>query len=214
MSAVPWGSVSMTTLDRLRQFGGACAVGWGLIATQSVASQPPTAPDLPLGELNFDGYREASVHSPTPPTSPVAWTVNTEEAATLIHQGITPVDVMAVRRRPASRELPAAWLLAEPHEMIPGSVWLPNVGYAELTPDLERYFVQRLAEITGDNRLHGLLFYCVADCWLSWNAAKRAAALGYRNLYWYPEGVSGWRDAGLPLVVGEPLPLLEVDNPP
>jgi hypothetical protein len=27
-------------------------------------------------------------------------------------------------------------------------------------------------------------------------AAMRAVSLGYRYVYWYPEGIEGWRDAG------------------
>ncbi len=178
-----------------------------------LAAEPPQMPNLSLGELNFEGYREISVHSPTPSTSPVAWTVNTEEAQHLIQQGVTPVDVMAVRRRPASEYLPAAWLVAQSHETIPNSVWLPNVGYAEITPGLADYFAVRLAEITQGNRVHGLLFYCIADCWLSWNAANRAAELGYTRLYWYPDGIDGWRAAGLPLEVGTPIPLVDDARP-
>jgi hypothetical protein len=33
-----------------------------------------------------------------------------------------------------------------------------------------------------------LCFYCLADCWMSWNAAKRALSLGYSNVAWYREG--------------------------
>ena len=34
---------------------------------------------------------------------------------------------------------------------------------------------------------------------MSWNAAKRALALGYRRVLWYPEGTDGWARQGLPL---------------
>jgi rhodanese-related sulfurtransferase len=34
---------------------------------------------------------------------------------------------------------------------------------------------------------------------MSWNAAKRALAMGYTNIAWYPAGTDGWRAAGLPL---------------
>jgi coenzyme PQQ precursor peptide PqqA len=42
---------------------------------------------------------------------------------------------------------------------------------------------------------------------MSWNAAKRALALGYRNVVWYPEGSDGWAAAGLPLQAAEPEPM-------
>ena len=39
---------------------------------------------------------------------------------------------------------------------------------------------------------------------MSWNAAKRLAALGYTAVYWYPEGTTGWEEAGLPLETRRP----------
>ena len=55
-----------------------------------------------------------------------------------------------------------------------------------------------------------MVFYCDANCWMSWNAAKRAMEeLGYSRVYWYPEGVQGWKRAGQPLVTAEALPMPE-----
>ena len=42
-----------------------------------------------------------------------------------------------------------------------------------------------------------LVIYCQADCWMSWNAAKRALSYGYPNVAWYPDGTDGWERAGL-----------------
>jgi PQQ-dependent catabolism-associated CXXCW motif protein len=42
--------------------------------------------------------------------------------------------------------------------------------------------------------------------WMSWNAAKRALMMGYRNVAWYPEGTEGWEAAGLPLQEAKPAP--------
>ena len=39
---------------------------------------------------------------------------------------------------------------------------------------------------------------------MSWNAAKRAVALGYSAVNWYPEGVDGWAAAGGKLVKADP----------
>jgi rhodanese-related sulfurtransferase len=41
---------------------------------------------------------------------------------------------------------------------------------------------------------------------MSWNAAKRALAMGYVNVAWYPEGTDGWEEAGLPLTEAKPAP--------
>jgi rhodanese-related sulfurtransferase len=41
---------------------------------------------------------------------------------------------------------------------------------------------------------------------MSWNAAKRALALGYTNVVWYPDGTDGWFNALLPLQDSTPEP--------
>ena len=48
--------------------------------------------------------------------------------------------------------------------------------------------------------------YCLADCWMSWNAAKRALKIGYSNVAWYRDGTDGWLAAGLPLQEATPEP--------
>ena len=60
----------------------------------------------------------------------------------------------------------------------------------------------------SDRGDHGrrLLVYCRADCWMSWNVAKRLAAEGYTAVYWYPDGTAGWEAAGLPLEANRPAP--------
>ena len=38
-----------------------------------------------------------------------------------------------------------------------------------------------------------IVFYCLKNCWMSWNAAKRAKTFGYTQVLWYPGGTEGWR---------------------
>jgi len=38
--------------------------------------------------------------------------------------------------------------------------------------------------------------YCHRNCWLSWNAAKRAISYGYRNVFWFPDGMEGGAPPG------------------
>jgi PQQ-dependent catabolism-associated CXXCW motif protein len=49
-----------------------------------------------------------------------------------------------------------------------------------------------------------VVFYCHEKCWLSWNGAKRAIGYGYRNVYWFPDGIEGWRKSKLPTAVVQP----------
>ena len=48
-----------------------------------------------------------------------------------------------------------------------------------------------------------LLFYCYnPQCGASPLAAKMALSLGYHNVWLMPEGITGWRSAHMPVVVG------------
>ena len=116
------------------------------------------------------------------------------------------IDVLPAPRPPGDRAGARIWR-DKAHANIPGSIWLPNVGYGELSPEFETYFSDQLARLTGGDPERRLVFYCEADCWMSWNAAKRALANGYRNVVWYPEGTDGWQAAGLPLEEAEPVPM-------
>lgn len=99
------------------------------------------------------------------------------------------------------------WLLVDPHQNIPDSIWLPEVGRGVLEPRLAAYFVDALKRLRAESPQRPLVFYCMADCWMSWNAVKRAASLGLHDLYWFPEGSDGWRDADRALVPGDPWPV-------
>lgn len=45
-----------------------------------------------------------------------------------------------------------------------------------------------------------LIFYCMNEmCTASHSAAKKAAELGYKNIYQMPSGIMGWRNAGYPI---------------
>jgi PQQ-dependent catabolism-associated CXXCW motif protein len=66
------------------------------------------------------------------------------------------------------------------------------------------YFARGLEKATHGDRARLLVIYCLADCWMSWNAAKRALSLGYANVAWYREGTDGWAAALLPLADATP----------
>jgi PQQ-dependent catabolism-associated CXXCW motif protein len=71
---------------------------------------------------------------------------------------------------------------------------------------MEAWLRTSLERITGGDRAKLLVIYCLRDCWMSWNAAKRAMALGYANVAWYPDGNDGWVAEELPLEEGRPYP--------
>ena len=115
------------------------------------------------------------------------------------------VDVLPKQRPAPGRNADMPWM-ERGRQHIPGSVWLPNTGYGELSPDFATWFEDELARLTEGNLDHPLVFYCDANCWMSWNAAKRAMTEhGYQNVYWYPEGVNGWQAAGRDLAEAGPV---------
>jgi PQQ-dependent catabolism-associated CXXCW motif protein len=82
---------------------------------------------------------------------------------------------------------------------VPGSIWLPDTGYGVLAPAMQQYFEHGLEQASGGDRNRMLVFYCLANCWMSWNAAKRAIAIGYTHVAWFPDGTDGWSAERLPL---------------
>ena len=156
------------------------------------------------------GYRMDKYRTPVPATLAGATVLSTAALQQLIaEQQPVLVDVLPKQRKPKDRDQAQIWI--EPkRENIPGSVWLPNVGLGELSPDFAEYFATELAKLTGGDKAKPVVFYCDANCWMSWNAAKRALTeLGYSQVYWYPEGVQGWKRAGKPLVTAEAIPMPE-----
>jgi len=68
---------------------------------------------------------------------------------------------------------------------VPGALHLP----------FDSITAEKLPQTKGDT----LLFYCMnPKCNASHAAAKRAAELGYKNVYIMPAGIDGWTKAGKP----------------
>jgi PQQ-dependent catabolism-associated CXXCW motif protein len=178
------------------------AAGFILVAVLALAtgaSGEDQATDEPAG------YRSENYRAPTPGSLRDARVVSTAQAQALWLAGTAAfVDVMPHVPRPAN--LPAGTLWREkPRMNIPGSVWLADTGYGELSAATESYLRAGLEQIAGGDRAKLLVIYCLRDCWMSWNAAKRAASWGY-GIAWYPDGTDGWQEAGLPLAEAKPAP--------
>jgi PQQ-dependent catabolism-associated CXXCW motif protein len=116
-----------------------------------------------------------------------------------------------MREGPEGREGPLAPLLidvasGEGHLTVEGSNWIAGVGRnGHFVDTLQAALSDRLGALTGGEKSRPLVFFCVnSQCWLSYNAALRAMALGYSKVYWYRGGVEAWRAAGLPLVPAAP----------
>jgi len=154
-----------------------------------------------------EGYRRENYRAPTPASLRGAGTATTAEAARLWREKTALfVDVMPHAPRPAN--LPAGTIWRDKARLdIPGSTWLPDTGYGELAPVTEEYLRTALTMLTGGDRARPIVFYCLRDCWMSWNAARRAVSWGYSNVIWYPDGTDGWQESELPLEPAQPMPM-------
>lgn len=153
-----------------------------------------------------EGYRMEAYRAPVPATLEGARVLTTEEARALWEAGgAVFVDVLPRPGRPEGLPEDTFWR-PKPRSDIPGSVWLPNTGHGALAPDVMRYFAEGLDRASGGDADAALVLYCQAECWMSWNAAKRALEMGHTDVAWYPDGTDGWAAAGLPLEPREPEP--------
>jgi PQQ-dependent catabolism-associated CXXCW motif protein len=183
-------------MDKRARFTIACACAlFGSLA--ALADEAPPEPE---------SYRIEEYRAPTPATLKGARVLTTAEAQDIWRRGAAVfVDVLPQAPRPANLAPEIVWR-DKPRLDIPGSVWLPDTGYGALAPNTEAYFGAGLRKATGNDPGKAIVFYCLRNCWMSWNAAKRAQALGYRGVDWYPEGTDGWAAAGLPLEARSPEP--------
>ncbi|HYB09828.1 MAG TPA: PQQ-dependent catabolism-associated CXXCW motif protein [Alphaproteobacteria bacterium] len=151
-----------------------------------------------------EGYRLDDYRAPVPETVAGGRVVHTDELKGMIAQGgIVLIDVLPAPRKPEGMRPGTPWLPL-PRLDIPGSLWLPDVGRGVIDQQLDRWFRARLAEATHGDPTRTLVFYCLAECWMSWNATKRASSYGYADVVWFPEGTDGWGAAGLPLAEAHP----------
>ena len=151
-------------------------------------------------------YRTDNYRAPVPATLAGARVLTTEEAEA-IWRAKAGVFIDVLPRAPKPQNLPEGTVWRDkPRLNIPGSVWLPDTGYGTLAAATEDYFRARSRPRLRRQQGNLLVIYCQADCWMSWNAAKRALSYGYPNVAWYPEGTDGWERANLPPTESQPEP--------
>ena len=169
----------------------------GLLLTLAVPADSPT----------FDpatGYRIADYHGVVPAPPPGIPRIDDAAAARLYDEGkalfldLTPA---AGGHRDGAT---GAWHLAEPHVTIPGAHWFPEAGRGPPDPAIDGWFAHGVARLTGRSRRGTIVAFCLADCWMSWNASWKLRRLGYRDVRWYANGADGWRDIGRLLAPATP----------
>jgi PQQ-dependent catabolism-associated CXXCW motif protein len=153
-----------------------------------------------------DDYRTDNYRTPVPATLKGGRVITTKDAEAIWRDKRGAfIDVMPRPPKPANLPPETVWR-DKPRHNIPGSLWLPDTGYGRLATETEAYLRDGLARASAGRRDALLVIYCQADCWMSWNAAKRAVSYGYSNVVWYPEGTDGWELEDLPLADAQPEP--------
>ena len=131
--------------------------------------------------------RQAPYSAPTPTSIPGARVARTLDMRELVGRQPPPILIDVAG--------------GDGHLTVPGALWYPGAGRGANYLDIvQGALAERLGELSGGDKSRPLAFFCVnAQCWLSYNAALRAAALGYTAVYWYRGGTEAWREAGLPM---------------
>lgn len=145
------------------------------------------------------GFRGEPYRAALPATLAGARVIDGAEAMALHQRGVPFLDVLPRQKRPDNLPEGTIWN-APPHLTIPGAVWLYDTGYQQLAPAETARLADGLATATHGDKAAPVVIFCKADCWMSWNAAKRAVALGYTAVNWYPQGIDGWQQMGGELV--------------
>jgi len=183
-------------------FGGqmAQAIAADIAISTPIAETSTTPPPEP------EDYRRDNYRSPVPLTLKGAKVLSDSEAMK-ISSAKSAIFIDVYPHPPKPPDLPAGTLWRETtHQSIEGAVWLPNVGYGVLSAEHADYFQRNLKSLTHGDKAQQLVFFCLRNCWQSWNAAKRALSYGYTNVDWYRDGTDGWQEAGGLVEDVRPLP--------
>jgi len=185
----------------------------GLLFLSTVVAMSAAATPAPVNQEHFSaetGYRITRYRAPTPNTVEGGTRIDIDELDRLVRdENATLIDVMVAEGAGVDPKT-GSWRLSKPRKSLPGSFWLADVGKGKPKPEITTYFKQNLKALTAGNKDHPIIIFCMADCWMSWNAVKRAASYGYTRVYWYPEGTDGWRDWDRPFIAATPRKLTRV----
>lgn len=157
-------------------------------APGGLLAQPYAQEDRDWGVAATSALRRPPYTAPTPTRIPGGQVLTTTVLNEMLNSATRPtlIDVAS----------------GDGHQSVAGAHWIPGAGHGTHFLDpLQSLMKERLARLSGGDLSSPLVFFCVnAQCWLSYNAALRAIALGYSRVFWYRGGIEAWRKAGLPIV--------------
>jgi PQQ-dependent catabolism-associated CXXCW motif protein len=139
-----------------------------------------------FGVAPTDRLHDGPMHGKTPTRIPGALVITTE-ALHMLYQRESALLVFDV--------------LGGPQILPNAQNALPAAQAGSFNDQTQREFGNYLQQVTGGNKDQPLVFYCQSvECWMSYNAALRAANLGYTQVFWYRGGIEAWQQAGLQVV--------------
>ena len=203
----------MPTINATR-LGRACALAGmsvGVIAVMLATGYFATAYAEDMGlkaptVAEPDTYRMEEYRKPVPATLKGAKVLTGKDASALWTAG-TAVFIDVYPYAPKPDNLPASTVWREPkHFTVENAHWLANTGYGVLSAETEAYFKTHLEKLSGGDKAKPLVFFCLRNCWMSWNASKRALTYGYSNVNWFSEGTDAWQEIGQPVAEARPEP--------
>lgn len=141
------------------------------------------------------GYRIASYRGVVDRVPHGVTRIDTAHAAALAGRALF-LDVSPAEG--AIREIGGHWRLARPHQSIPGAHWFPEAGRGVPPPGIAAGFDAGVIRLTRGQRDRRIVVFCLADCWMSWNAALRLKRAGYTRVSWFADGLDGWKEQQRP----------------
>lgn len=120
---------------------------------------------------------------------------------------VTTAQLVQALRGPASGRPLVFDVLGGP-ERLPGAQnAVPAHQAGSFDDHTQREFGRYLQQVTQGRMDVPLVFYCAStQCWMSYNAAVRAIAMGHQQVLWYRGGLEAWKQAGQPVETARPGP--------
>lgn len=153
---------------------------------------PPAAATVPEPK----GLWHGPLHGQTPATLAGAQVIDAAEVERLVRANAVLIDVANMDKRPPGQPKEMPW--APIHRSIPGATWMPGAGSGSEDAAFVKAFDDRIEALTHGDKDKPVLAFCHPARWGSWNAAKRVTQMGYRHVYWFPQGAEGWLEHSTP----------------